>query len=115
MILLALIAYILVIRLVLRDLVWRFTGRLQTYPRLLVRTFFVALLVTPSLFGAAGEGGAAVLPLPVVFVFIISIVGHDWAYLLYGGVIPVACGWVVALIISLLYQRFWKRKNSRVA
>ena len=110
----ACIAFVLAIAVLLCYFVWRLTGRLPTWLRLLIRTFFLAFVITPSLIGGAGEGGAGIFPVPVLFVVIDSVSGHDWKGLLYFAVIPVACVWLLAFIISLIYDRFFKKKGSCV-
>jgi hypothetical protein len=110
----SIIAFVLAIAALICYFIWRLTARLPTRLRLLVRTFALAFVITPGLIGGSGEGGGGVFPVPVIFVFIVSIGGHDWEYLLYGAVLPVVCVWLVAYIISLVHNRHCKRKGSRV-
>ena len=107
-------AYVLIATL-LYYFVWRLTGRLLAWLRLLIRTFVLAMMITPSLLYAVGEGGAAFFPGPVIFTFILGIQGHNWNYLLFYGVIPVVCGWFLAIIVSIIYYRFFKKKDGPVA
>jgi hypothetical protein len=96
-------------------LVWVLTRSLRVSLRLPVRTLFIALVITPSLACGAGEGGAGCVPLPALAVFYLCASGGYWKYLLLGFAVPVACVWALALVISLIYFRFSKRKHDHDA
>jgi hypothetical protein len=96
---------VLAIGALLCFLVWGLTGKLAVWARVLTRTFFIALVVSPSLLIGAGEGGGGIIPVPALFVFAVSALDRNWKWFFKGFVLPVLGVWCLIYSISMIYVR----------
>jgi hypothetical protein len=85
-----------------------FATKLPARPRLVFRTLFIALLITPTVV-VVGDHDIHLIPLPSI-VFLIVGWGRDWKSLLFFA-IPVTVVWVVMYLASMVVLKPRHKKS----
>lgn len=89
--------------------VWYFTRRWHIFPKILVRSLFLALLLAPGV--AVGHGVAAI---PAVLAVISNLASHR-TDMEFRGFIPILVVWVVSAVILLAVTHFTNKKKEDTA